>query len=949
MSVLSGVLFDALTFTYTISPGTPTSTIQSTIAQAASGSVIYFAKGTHVLTDTLEITRNDITLRGANTTDTKLVFDFPGDSGDGIHVKGAYTSWSSALAVDSHPNHYTIQLQSTSGLKAGDVLHIQQQNTESWLDANGYRNVSSTDGQKYPINETLVEIKSISGNTITLQTPITHDLIASLTTVKVIHPVENVTLENFTLTYNLGTPDPDAMTNAKPNDANAIAIYMEKTQNAKIENVTVKNAPSHSIEFRTSLNPHVDKISIDGAHNKGADGNGYGIQVAETYYGTFDNLDIQNVRHAFVFSSWHTEVGNTVHILSTNRDINYHGGPDYNNAVTVDRDIYRSGDTIWRIVSPGGSMHPYTDIDKNTTLFGIASAGSKDDVIHGWNKGAWLSGNDGKDTLHGGTGGDTLLGGLKNDTLIGGAGRDKFVLRYGDGVDTIKDFKAGDSGDFLILNGFSGVSSFSKVVLSQVSAGTNVIVNGTTIALLEHVNKTALTSANFIFNDPDVLDIPPMFNPQPDPDSAPIPVNGLIATLSSKIQTTIGTTGNDLVNTYAGQLNPDDTISLKTGMDTLKIQSTAVTFDSRLYKNLSGIDTLDVTAANIKASIILDKAFLESTDSDKLTILFGSKGLGSLDTSSMFSNEYKVTWGSDSVTVELNNTALQTTPPDSNSTPSAGEIYNLSSKTEVINGTSGDDLVQGYGGQLNTTDKLNMSAGTDTLKIESTAVSFNTALYADLNGIDVIDVTSANLKAKLVLDNAFLDATDNNEVTVLFGSKGLGGLDTSAIDDQYTVFLNGSGNANLSDGNDSVTVAAGVNGHVYGLNGHDTLYGNDEMDFLYGGAGDDLLMGGKGADTLSGGAGIDTFLYESILDGEDTIIDFESGDKLDLSALLLNNSLGSTEDAINQGYLEMVQSGTDADIYFDGDGTGSSVQSTLLVTVKNVHADELLPSNMLIA
>ncbi len=799
MALPPGVSYDANTLTYAISTGTSTASIKSVIAQATSGSTVYFERGTHTITDTLEITRSDVSIKGAGKTDTKLVFDFPGDAGDGIHVKGSYTSYSGALSGSASAGSTTVTLRSASGLKAGDVLHIQQKNTSSWLDANGYDNISSTDAGKFPINETLVEIKSISGNTVTFKTPVTHAISASLSTVKVVKAVEDVTLSDFSVTYNLGTPDPDDMSNARPGDAGTIAIYMDKTQGGVIKNVNITNAPSHSIEFRTSLTPSVDNVKIDGAHNKGDDGNGYGIQIAETYYGNFSNLDIQNVRHAFVFSSWHTEVGNKVHILSTNRDINFHGGPDYNNVVTVESDIYRLGDTVWRIVSPGGSMHPYTDITKNTVQFGVASAGSKDDVIHGWSTGAWLDGNDGKDTLHGGISADVLIGGLKNDTLIGGGGRDKFVFEVNGGTDTIKDFKTGSSGDFIVLNGL-GVTSFSNVTVSSVFGGVNLVVAGKTIAYLEGVSKSALTTSHFIFNDNELARIPDDFVPEEPVDSPPPVLPPLIP-------------------------------------------------------------------------------------------------------------------------------------------PIAGLITSLTSKIETIVGTSADETIRAYTAQLTASDMIDLKAGFDTLKFESTSLTFNSSLYGNLDGIDNIDVTDANLRAKLVLDNSFLQSTDNGEVTITYGSKGLGGLDTSGVGSGHKVYLSGSGAANLSASDDTAYVANGTSGRVHGLYGDDRLYGNDGADFLYGDTGNDLLVGGRGADTLSGGAGADTFRYEDILDGGDTIVDFGSGDALDLTNLLAGNGFTDVSSAISAGYLEIVQSDTNVNIF---------AEAQLLVSVKNVDADDVLP-NILMA
>jgi hypothetical protein len=427
MSVIAmNIAYDAVTKIYTVLSGANTSDIQKVINSAAAGSTIAFGAGTHILTQTLTVARSDITLKGAGKDSTTLLVDHD-SPGYGIHVKGAYGSWTGKLSADAAVDQYTVTLASTSGLKAGDILQIQQQNYEEFLMANGYENlVGTSNGANNPMNESLVEIASIDGNKVTFKTPITHAMESDYTTIKLVNPVKNVALEDFKLTYNLGTPDPDNFADTQPDWSGKIAIYMERTYGAEITDVAVLNAPSHSLEFRTGLNPHVDGYSADGAHNKGASGNGYGLQLAETYYGVFENLEIHNVRHAVAFASWHSEVGNQIHVLSTNRDINYHGGPDYNNTVIVERDLYREGDTTWRIVSPGGSKHPYTDIDANTTLFGVASASSKYDVFHGWDKGAWLSGLVGKDTLYGGAGDDVLIGGVEEDTLTGGGGRETF-------------------------------------------------------------------------------------------------------------------------------------------------------------------------------------------------------------------------------------------------------------------------------------------------------------------------------------------------------------------------------------------------------------------------------------------------------------------------------------------------------------------------------------------
>lgn len=87
------------------------------------------------------------------------------------------------------------------------------------------------------------------------------------------------------------------------------------------------------------------------------------------------------------------------------------------------------------------------------------------------------------------------------------------------------------------------------------------------------------------------------------------------------------------------------------------------------------------------------------------------------------------------------------------------------------------------------------------------------------------------------------------------------------------------------------------------FDGNDTLIGNGGNDYLYGGSGNDKIIGGRGHDYLRGESGSDTFIYRSIAEstaatnGRDTIYDFTSADKIDLSAVD-----ASTKTAGNQAF-----------------------------------------------
>ncbi len=72
------------------------------------------------------------------------------------------------------------------------------------------------------------------------------------------------------------------------------------------------------------------------------------------------------------------------------------------------------------------------------------------------------------------------------------------------------------------------------------------------------------------------------------------------------------------------------------------------------------------------------------------------------------------------------------------------------------------------------------------------------------------------------------------------------------------------------------------------LGGDDTLTGGLGDDLIFGQEGDDHIHGDAGHDVLYGGSGADHFVFGSILEGVDQIMDFDvsEGDLIDLSAIL---------------------------------------------------------------
>ena len=732
------VLYNKATNIYVVSPDISTNDLKTLLNTATDFSTVQFMEGTYTLTGLIGVSRGNITIQGMgenqtvfnailSTNDTAAyktslghsIFEFTGSVGS-----------STALTENVTAGETTIKVGDPSKFAVGQEIQISQINDAEFIntplpaDFANNRYVSdyvrgeflkegtqyglienSYNTTKYPLRVTLTEITAIDGDTITVKNPVAFDMTGGVAIVSQVKPLDNLVVGGFAITNDLPAPDPGAIVNAQPAWGLTDAIRFYYTRGTEVSNLMIVNSPSEGLTARSMYEANVHDVVIIGAHNKGSEGNGYGLNIAGTQFSNFDNLTIMDTRHAVLFSSWATEVGNTIHVLQTNRDINYHGSPDHSNVVTVDQDVlyyYGSDTNGFSIVSAGGTGHPYTNVDDNTTLFGYAVGGPKVEVIHGSNEGAYLSGLGGADYLYGGDGDDVILGGAGADYITPGKGADIIVMENESGtwqgVDNVYGFNPLE-GDRIAFYNVNGTIKTSQVWIAARGNDTEVGASGINGSiLLKGVTSDQMSKDYVILNDKSYLF---------DADSWVAQHKGDRQTLSQVIDTIPGLevadasraytgstvagevfaagSGNDTVKGLIGNLT-GDFLHMGAGRDTLTLTDRLLDFGPDNLPTMSGIDVIDIASSPRIGTVKITDAMVAQSDHGILLLINGNSTIRSLS-AGLTSDDLHLT--------------LQ----------GSGALIRLANGVKNVIATSDDNLSEVLGGSA--ADKLYGGAGQD--------------------------------------------------------------------------------------------------------------------------------------------------------------------------------------------------------------------------------------------
>ncbi|MEA3252118.1 MAG: cellulose binding domain-containing protein [Pseudomonadota bacterium] len=417
--------------TLTIDQGITARQLEARIDAAPAGAKLVFGAGEYTFDEAITITRSDISLVGAGSDKTTLTFtDEALDNGAekfALRLDGSASDTVGTLTSSVDDGERQIRLDDGRDLKPGDTLRLWQDNDAQFFEAIGD---TSWRKQNAPLRTSMAQVEAVEGDTVTLDRGVHFDFNAGKTQVERIDALENVGLKGFSIGFELGDADNDVFENTLSGLKDYLAVSLEGTVASQLKDIQVIDGPSVAFHFAKTLDTRADAIEAHGAFNKGSGGNGYAYELRESYDGSYTNLADSGMRHSLLFASWRSSVGNEAEVRFTDRDINFHGGRDHDNTVSVLESV-RGADNISTSLwfNEGGvSWGAVTDKEANQVTFDYVMGSRRDDELQGSDNGVFLNGQLGSDTLIGGKGRDILQGGPSddwgNDLLDGASGID---------------------------------------------------------------------------------------------------------------------------------------------------------------------------------------------------------------------------------------------------------------------------------------------------------------------------------------------------------------------------------------------------------------------------------------------------------------------------------------------------------------------------------------------
>ncbi|MXQ11137.1 peroxidase family protein [Microvirga makkahensis] len=516
----------------------------------------------------------------------------------------------------------------------------------------------------------------------------------------------------------------------------------------------------------------------------------------------------------------------------------------------------------------------------------VINAGSGDDIV---------AAGDGADVINGGIGSDVINAGAGADTInqaAAHAGRD--LIDGGDGEDTYVLNGSAESETFTI---YTRAAAFAAITGLTLAASTEIVIarNGVVIAELDNIEEIRVST--FAVTTPggqnggtagtDTIQVVGDFNGT-SLNFNTITIDGNegndtvdITALSSAHRIVFRSNGGN--DTVIGTLRPQDVIELPAG---------AAPGDYQITTDDDGVTTM--TKAGHTLRFVCegglpqfgsgDSEQEETPPADDDSGDDGENGDGSCDHEN----------GED----EEDTGSPPTQPDTSVGAPVAG-----TNGTEVLVGTGKGETIMALDGHDNVVagagaDIVNGGNGNDFLSGESGRdVMFGGEGDDNMLGGDDGDMLYGEAGSDRIFgDNGsdLIDAGSGNDI--VYGGAG-DDVIVAAVNDGNDVYhgddmASGSGADTLDMAAITANITAnlganGGSGSVFSTqSGSDTIWG---IENIVTGSGNDVITASRAVNVIDGGAGNDVFRFLSAADADgDTILGFQPGDRLDLSAIDAN-------------------------------------------------------------
>lgn len=491
-----------------------------------------------------------------------------------------------------------------------------------------------------------------------------------------------------------------------------------------------------------------------------------------------------------------------------------------------------------------------------------------------------VDGNNGNNILIGNAAGSTFDGGGGDDIILAGAGNDTIVWNVGDGRDFVDGGTNTATGDTFQVNGSNQAETF--VVYARAAA--------------DAAGLTGLKGATQIV----------------------VVRNGvIIAELAGIEELVIDTNGgNDLV-TVVGNLAPTDlseetiTVNGSAGDDTVDI--TALTSAHRiLFRTNGGNDTIVGTlrpqdVVELPAGLSEDDYDIETDENGLTTMSNGDHTIRFVAPEGLpqFTDHHDDDddHGEDE---DEDDNCSDDDDDEAPAIPGSSGVVMGTALDDLLMGTSGADLIFGLAG----TDYIVAGAGADIIRGEAGndfvyGQAGRDIIFGDDDDDDIFGGDDADMiygedgDDRLFGDDGddLLDGGLGNDT--VFGGAG-NDLIISRVGDGSDTFDGGAGFDTIDYGSLSadmlVNLGTGIGGRgsvTSTQSGVDTLYGIENITT---GSGSDVIEASNAVNVIDGGSGNDVFVFGSAAAAHgDTIVGFQTGDKIDLSGIDANTGVAGNQ------------------------------------------------------